>query len=418
MNDSLNKNLHRIVILGAGTSGLSAAYFALKAGYKNISIIERFDRIGGIRKTIHFKGEDFDLGIHRFCVNHSEESKQLFNEFIGQSYTEVKPSKLIQVGDVLFHHPIKTIDLANPETSYFLVRSGFSRYLKTNDLAKNEFDHRFDPWLRKNLSNVYYKKHFGLTIEKLSTHLRNQYKESKKEHVTHPVLMPKKGNYSPLWSNLAKFLYDAGVKFEFDADINNLAFKKDKVVSVSTAKATYDCDTLISSLPLEQLLQFYPHSQINASRLNYRASILAIIEVEAIKTKALYLTDYELNSAIGRIKFLSNWNKKSQTPVISVEIWCDKKDLIWKDSDELIINQINQHLVHNPLIQLKEDPAYKVLRIETSFPIQDLEYEKEVSNMKSQIEVFQNVKLIGKHVNIAWTNVNDSIDQAYMLFNN
>jgi len=55
-----------ICIIGAGPAGLTAAYEILeKSKYKPI-IFEMSDEIGGLSKTINFKGNRMDLGGHRF----------------------------------------------------------------------------------------------------------------------------------------------------------------------------------------------------------------------------------------------------------------------------------------------------------------------------------------------------------------
>ena len=55
-----------VVIIGAGPGGLTAAYELLKKdGYKPI-ILEMSSDIGGISKTVNYKGNRMDIGGHRF----------------------------------------------------------------------------------------------------------------------------------------------------------------------------------------------------------------------------------------------------------------------------------------------------------------------------------------------------------------
>jgi len=54
------------VIIGAGPAGLTAAYeLLLKTDIKPI-IIEKSNDIGGLSKTINYKGNRIDIGGHRF----------------------------------------------------------------------------------------------------------------------------------------------------------------------------------------------------------------------------------------------------------------------------------------------------------------------------------------------------------------
>ncbi|MGN1090118.1 MAG: NAD(P)/FAD-dependent oxidoreductase, partial [Huintestinicola sp.] len=60
--------MKKIVIIGAGPAGLSAAYELLKRAKDEyeIVILEGSDRIGGISQTVRYKNNRMDLGGHRF----------------------------------------------------------------------------------------------------------------------------------------------------------------------------------------------------------------------------------------------------------------------------------------------------------------------------------------------------------------
>ena len=54
------------IIIGAGPAGLTAAYELLETdGIKPI-ILEKSEDIGGLSKTVNYKGNRMDIGGHRF----------------------------------------------------------------------------------------------------------------------------------------------------------------------------------------------------------------------------------------------------------------------------------------------------------------------------------------------------------------
>jgi protoporphyrinogen oxidase len=56
----------KAIIIGAGPAGLTAAYEVLKrTGIKPI-VYEMTHEIGGISRTINYKGNRIDIGGHRF----------------------------------------------------------------------------------------------------------------------------------------------------------------------------------------------------------------------------------------------------------------------------------------------------------------------------------------------------------------
>lgn len=65
--------MKRIVIVGAGPAGLSCAYKLLNNNKKlEVIIIEADSQVGGISKTINYKGNRMDLGGHRFFTKNDE----------------------------------------------------------------------------------------------------------------------------------------------------------------------------------------------------------------------------------------------------------------------------------------------------------------------------------------------------------
>lgn len=49
----------RIGIIGAGPSGLSAAYALCKLGYSNVTVIEKHEFVGGMCESVDIEGRHF-----------------------------------------------------------------------------------------------------------------------------------------------------------------------------------------------------------------------------------------------------------------------------------------------------------------------------------------------------------------------
>ena len=58
----------KVIIIGAGPAGLTAAYELLKTNKEkyDITILEETNEIGGISKTVVYKNNRMDIGGHRF----------------------------------------------------------------------------------------------------------------------------------------------------------------------------------------------------------------------------------------------------------------------------------------------------------------------------------------------------------------
>ncbi|CAN1354733.1 Long-chain-fatty-acid--AMP ligase FadD28 [Linum perenne] len=52
----------RICVLGAGPSGISAAYALAKLGYRNVTVLEKHHTVGGLCESVDIEGRVYDLG--------------------------------------------------------------------------------------------------------------------------------------------------------------------------------------------------------------------------------------------------------------------------------------------------------------------------------------------------------------------
>lgn len=62
----MSKSQETIVIIGAGPAGLTAAYELATRGDYKVIVLEADKQVGGISKTVDYKGNKIDIGGHRF----------------------------------------------------------------------------------------------------------------------------------------------------------------------------------------------------------------------------------------------------------------------------------------------------------------------------------------------------------------
>ena len=80
------------VIVGAGPSGLAAAYELCKSGGRVI-VLERLEQVGGLARTVAHDGCRYDIGPHRFFTR-NQEVNQLFADVVSEDlqHTAVQPT--------------------------------------------------------------------------------------------------------------------------------------------------------------------------------------------------------------------------------------------------------------------------------------------------------------------------------------
>ncbi|RKY32598.1 MAG: amine oxidase [Candidatus Omnitrophota bacterium] len=88
---------NKILIIGAGPTGLGAAYHLKELGYKNWQIFERNDYVGGLSASFKdSKGFTWDIGGH-VLFSHYEYFDRLLDNILGKNYIEHKRKAFIWI---------------------------------------------------------------------------------------------------------------------------------------------------------------------------------------------------------------------------------------------------------------------------------------------------------------------------------
>ncbi|PYQ23263.1 MAG: hypothetical protein DMF81_09405, partial [Acidobacteria bacterium] len=107
----------RVVIVGGGPAGLTAAYALMKAGLPSV-VLEKEAQVGGHARTVCHDGFLFDVGGHRFFTK-IPEVRQIWQEVLGERFLRVPaplahpvPGPLLPLpaeaaGGALAHGPVR-----------------------------------------------------------------------------------------------------------------------------------------------------------------------------------------------------------------------------------------------------------------------------------------------------------------------
>src|SRR5262245_54985817 len=99
----------RVVVIGAGPAGLTAAYLLAKQGVP-VSVLEADPaEVGGISRTAKYKGYRFDIGGHRF-FSKSREVEDLWSELLPHDMLDRPRSSRIYYRGKFFSYPLKPVE--------------------------------------------------------------------------------------------------------------------------------------------------------------------------------------------------------------------------------------------------------------------------------------------------------------------
>ncbi|MDH3674802.1 MAG: FAD-dependent oxidoreductase, partial [Anaerolineae bacterium] len=97
-----------MVIIGAGPTGLTAAYQLSKLGRQTI-VLEKAAIVGGIARTENYKGYGVDIGGHRFYTKVSE-VEEIWREVLGDNFLRRRRLSRIYYDNKFFHYPLRFLD--------------------------------------------------------------------------------------------------------------------------------------------------------------------------------------------------------------------------------------------------------------------------------------------------------------------
>ena len=91
--------------MGAGPAGLACGYYLAKDGFE-VEIYAKEKSVGGISKTVRFKGFRFDVDGHRFFTKIDEVNK-LWYEILGDEFLTHPRLSRIYYNKKFFDYPLQ-----------------------------------------------------------------------------------------------------------------------------------------------------------------------------------------------------------------------------------------------------------------------------------------------------------------------
>ena len=95
----------RVVVIGAGPAGLTAAHL-LRRKDVHVVVLEADDIVGGIARTVEYKGFRFDIGGHRFFTRIAP-VERLWEDILGEDFLTVPRLSRIYYNGRFFDYPRK-----------------------------------------------------------------------------------------------------------------------------------------------------------------------------------------------------------------------------------------------------------------------------------------------------------------------
>ena len=153
----------KVVIIGAGPAGLTAAYELSKHNVPAV-VLEADNTVGGISRTVNYKGYLFDIGGHRFFTKW-DEVNQVWNEILADKFLARPRLSRIFYRKKFFYYPLRAKNALFGLGPIETVRIVFS-YLQSR-LVYYHNEQNLEQWVSNRFGKRLYEIFFKTYTEKV-----------------------------------------------------------------------------------------------------------------------------------------------------------------------------------------------------------------------------------------------------------
>jgi protoporphyrinogen oxidase len=441
-----------VVILGAGPAGLTAAYELSKAGVLS-TILERDDTVGGIARTVNYKGYRFDIGGHRFFTKVTA-VENLWREVLGDDLLVRERLSRIYYNNRFFSYPLKAFNalagLGLLETTRCVASYGRARLFP--QLPEDDFatwvTNRFGRRLFEIFFETYTEKVWGIPCREihaewaaqrikglsLTAAIKNalfgERAKSKKDVIKTLIdefLYPRLGP-GMMWERTRELIETMGSRIVFQAPLERVYWKASGVEAVEAGGKVYKGRHFLSSVAIRDLVEALtpqPPAEVVAAaqRLRYRDFLTIALVIrgrDLFPDNWIYIHDARVR--MGRIQNFKNWSPEMvpdpEMTCLGLEYFCFEGDELWAMPDEELLA-----LGKREIGQLRlADPAQvvdgAVVRMVKAYPVYDGAYSEAVGTVRAFLEGLGNLQLVGRNGMHRYNNQDHSMLTAMLAARN
>jgi protoporphyrinogen oxidase len=446
----------KVVIIGAGPAGLTAAYeLATRYGITS-TVLESDSVVGGISRTVERDGWRFDIGGHRFFTK-VKEVEAFWHEILDDEDFMLRPrmSRIFYDGKY-YDYPLKASNalknLGVVEAFRCVASYGWARVRPPKDQSTLEgwIVARFGWRLYNHFFKTYNEKLWGVPVNKLPADFAAQrIKNLSLSNAVMNALMPKRNQkeitslieefqypkYGPgmMWERCTEKVLAKGCTVEMNTRVVGIRHEGGKAVAVVAeakdgTRTEYPCDHVISSMPISQLLKAIeppasPEATQAADDLRYRDFItvaLVVPERYSFPDNWIYVHSQEVQ--VGRIQNFGSWSPyliKEGRTCLGLEFFVFEGDSTWTKPDEELIEQGRRELGILNLVEPDKVEAGYVVRMPKAYPFYDENYKANVAKIVDWLDrCAPNVHPVGRNGMHRYNNQDHSMYTAMLTAEN
>ncbi len=440
----------RVVILGAGPAGITAAWRLSELGYP-VTVLERDDAVGGMARTIKVGKYSVDFGPHTFHIRETAESRTVLKaieRFFGDDPLVLTRGTRVLLRGKEYVYPLEILQVltgVSPVLSARIVFDYLTATLKAT-FAPAKKEDSFEEWGVRNLGRTLYDLCFGIYSARVWGLPTGQISSKQAQRVAKlnlkniilrtlgikadpatyftKYMYPRKG-ISLLYEGMAGEVRARGNQILLNSPVVRLERDGDRVTGVvyseNGIERTLDCDIVLSTLPLPALVNMIspalpaPIAQ-HASKLRYRSLKLIYIALKRDRMTDyhwVYLLDEQFR--VNRLSEQKNVSPDMVPPgrtVLCIELSLWQDEPLWQASDEEIYRLALRDLMKMGYgVTEDEVEEYHITDIPTAYPVYELNFEEHLIPVLDGVHEVSNLLTLGRHGLF----LNNSMDDNVLL---
>ena len=447
----------KVVIIGAGPSGLTAAYELCKIGVKSV-VLEKDEVVGGISRTVNYRGYLFDIGGHRFFTK-VKAVDDLWREILEEEkFLKRRRLSRIYYNKKFFHYPLQPTNALFGLGIYNSFRT-FLSYTKTQlfpikpELSFEDWiSNRFGRRLYHTFFKTYTEKVWGIPCNEISAEwaaqrikglsllsaLKNALITSQPKNKSNIIKTlidsfeyPVKGP-GMMWETVADIIQSKGSQLKLNAGVEKILWQKDKVTALEITtdgkNELIPGTDFISSMPIQELVRKMEPSVPDEVRhaadiLSYRDFLtvsLIINKANLFEDNWIYIHDEAVK--VGRIQNFKNWSPEMvpdpNKTCLGLEYFCFEGDSLWTMSDEDLIKLGTKELGMLELVDPNDVEDGAVVRMPKAYPVYDSKYADALIIIRKFLDGLNNLHLVGRNGMHKYNNQDHSMLTAMLTVKN
>ncbi len=428
--------MSNVLIAGAGPAGLTAAYELSKLGL-NPTVLEADDQVGGLSRTVNYRGYRFDIGGHRF-FSKVPLINQLWEEMLREDFLVRPRLSRIYYRQKYFDYPLKAANaLAGlGPIEAMLIGLSYTKARMFPQADETNFEqwvvNRFGERLYEIFFKTYTEKVWGIPCNEISADWAAQRIKnlSLREAIKNALFGSGRAadgqvittlidqfNYprfgpGQMWERCKDLLASRGHETVQGVKVERLRHRHGKVecmygTSSNGETVELGADHFISTMPLRELILALdpppPEKVLQAANyLRYRDYLTVVLMVkreEIFPDNWIYIHAPEVK--MGRIQNYKNWSPvmvpDSSRTSLGLEYFLWEKDEEWEWSQDRLIKLGIEECTRIGLIEPSEVEDGTVVRMKKAYPVYDQHYTESVDIIRNYLETFANLQTVGRN---------------------